>query len=90
MDRAMSSNSEYFETFYKDLDNHRFGLIITDPQRIRFSEDDEQWGVENDVWVNWVTKPLLCHYEPAYTIKATGVWLMTPRINSAECIFPTE
>lgn len=90
MDRAMSSNSEYFETFYKDLDNHRFGLIITDPQRIRFSEDDEQWGVENDVWVNWVTKPLLCHYEPAYTIKATRVWLMIPRVNSAECIFPTE
>jgi hypothetical protein len=90
MDRAMSGNSKYFETFNKDIANHRFGLIISDPQRIRFSEADEEWGVENDVWVEWVTKPLLCHYEPVYTIKATGVWLLIPRLNSAECSFPTE
>ena len=31
IERALSSNREYYETFYKDLENHRFPLIITQP-----------------------------------------------------------
>lgn len=88
MDRAMSGNLEYFEPFYNDIANHRFGLIITDPQRIRYSEGDEGWGAENDVWVEWVTKPLLCDYEPVYTIKTTGVWFLIPRELSGDCSSP--
>jgi hypothetical protein len=79
MDRAMSGDQEYFEEFYVDIREQRFGLIVADPQRIRFSDEDEGWGAENNTWVQWVTKPLLCYYEPTYTVKKTGVWLLTPK-----------
>jgi hypothetical protein len=86
MDRAMSGDSVYFEEFYEDIKDQRFALIVTDPQRIRFSDEDEEWGAENDTWVQWVSKPLLCYYEPAYTVKKTGVWLLTPISEPVECV----
>ncbi len=88
MDRAMSSDRAYFKDFYDDLANQRFDLIITDPQRIRFSDEDEGWGAENDTWVEWVTKPLLCYYDPQYTIKKTGVWILVPAEDPGDCIVP--
>jgi hypothetical protein len=88
MDKAMSGDSEYFEQFYHDISEQRFSLIVSDPQRVRFSEDDEGWGAENDTWVEWVTKPLLCYYDPVYTIKKTGVWLLRPLDEPGECSYP--
>jgi len=73
---------------WEDLSEHRFGLIVTDPQRIRYAEDDEAWGEENDAWVQWVTEPLLCYYQPKYTIKKTHVWLLTPREDISDCSYP--
>ena len=88
MDKAMSGDKDYFEQFYKDIADQRFDLIVTDPQRIRFSDEDEGWGAENDTWVQWVTKPLLCYYEPAFTIKKTGVWLLHPVEDISGCRIP--
>jgi hypothetical protein len=88
MDRAMSADYDYFEQFYEDLRQQRFDLIVTDPQRVRYSDEDEGWGAENDTWVQWVTKPLLCYYEPVYTIKKTGVWLLMPLDDLPECVYP--
>ena len=88
MDRAMSGDRDYFETFYTDIVNQRFALIITDPQRIRFADEDEDWGAENDTWVQWVTQPLLCYYDPVYTIKKTGVWFLMPKENLDDCSPP--
>jgi len=88
MDKAMSGDDEYFEKFYEDISSQRFSLIVTDPQRIRFSDDDEGWGAENDTWVQWVTTPLLCYYEPAFTIKKTGVWLLHPVEDISGCSTP--
>lgn len=88
MDRAMSSNRAYFENFYADIASQRFDLIVTDPQRIRYADDDEGWGAENDTWVEWVTRPLLCYYEPMYTIKKTGVWILAPVENPGDCTVP--
>ncbi len=87
MDMAMSGNASYFVTFYKDISDQRFELIISDPQRVRYADDTESWGIENDTWVEWVSKPLLCYYEPSFTIKTTSVWLLVPRENPDECDF---
>lgn len=88
MDRAMSGDREYLDDFYQDISNQRFALIITDPQRVRYADEEEGWGAENDAWVDWVTRPLLCYYDPAYTIKKTGVWLLVPAENPEDCLFP--
>jgi hypothetical protein len=85
MDRALAGDLKYFETFYQDLAEQRFGLIITDPQRIRYADEDEQWGAENDAWVKWVTEPLYCFYEPKYSKDKTAVWFFVPREEITDC-----
>lgn len=85
MDRALAGDIVYFEPFYKDLAEQRFGLIITDPQRIRYADEEEQWGAENDAWVQWVTEPLYCYYEPKYSKDKTAVWFFVPRDEVGDC-----
>jgi len=86
MDKAMSGDVEYFSDFYRDLETQRFALIITEPQNVHYATSDDDWAEENDVWIEWVTKPLLCYYEPVYTIRKTGVWILSPREHP--CITP--
>jgi hypothetical protein len=43
MDQAMSGNQAYFDEFYKDLANHRFSMIVSEP--IRKSLADEDTGI---------------------------------------------
>ena len=88
MDRALSGDAEYFAKFYADLADQRFDLIITEPQRIRYADDDEGWGAENDAWVRWVAEPLLCYYKPVYTNKRTSVWMLYPRDEVGDCAVP--
>lgn len=88
MNKAMSGDVEYFDDFYHDLSNHRFGLIIAEPQVVLYATDDDAWAEENDVWVNWVTKPLLCYYEPKHDFKKTSVWLFVPRTEPLDCTYP--
>ena len=85
MDRALAGDLDYFESFYQDLANQRFGLIITDPQRIRYADEEEQWGAENDAWVQWVTEPLYCFYEPKFSKDKTAVWFFVPRDDITDC-----
>jgi len=88
MDKAMSRDANYFNDFYQDLANHRFGLIISEPQVVLYASDDDAWAEENDVWIEWVTKPLLCYYEPQHDFKKTAVWLFVPRIEPLDCKYP--
>ncbi len=88
MNKAMSGDIEYFENFYRDLANHRFGLIISEPQVILYAASDDAWAAENDIWVEWVTKPLLCYYEPKHDFKKTSVWLFMPREEPLDCTYP--
>ncbi|MBC8508593.1 MAG: hypothetical protein ISR58_03355 [Anaerolineales bacterium] len=87
MDRALAEDREYFAPFYEDLANQRFSLIVTDPQRIRYSREEEQWAEENDAWVEWVTEPLYCFYEPKYSKDKTHVWFFVPRTDVSNCTF---
>ncbi len=88
MNEAMSGDRAYFENFYRDLANHRFGLIIIEPQVVLYAEDDDAWAEENDVWIAWVTEPLLCYYEPKHEFKKTSVWLFVPRTEPLDCAYP--
>ena len=87
MDRALAQDMEYLMPFYRDLAEQRFGLIITDPQRIRYSREEEQWDAENDAWVQWVTEPLYCYYEPKYSKDKTHVWFFVPREEIGDCSY---
>lgn len=79
MNEAMSSNAEYFDPFYHDLQEHKFVLIVNEPINITYQEDDTNFGEENDAYVKWVSEPLLCYYEPLETYTEVGVELLIPR-----------
>jgi hypothetical protein len=79
MDYAMEANVEYFDPFYQDLRDQRFALIVNEPANIIIRGSENSFGEENNAYVYWVTKPLLCAYEPIYTSFETGVQMLIPR-----------
>jgi hypothetical protein len=85
IDMAMSNNAAYFETFYKDLAAHRFSLIITSPVNRRLDNAEGHFNEENNSWVKWVTKPLLCYYEPLDHLRKVDVQLLVPRAGTLNC-----
>jgi hypothetical protein len=75
----------YFDAFYKDLAAHRFSLIVSDPMRTPIRGSDYGFGEENDAWVKWVTKPVLCYYEERDTLTNVHVELLAPRKVPIDC-----
>jgi hypothetical protein len=82
MDQALSGNQMYFDGLYKDLQNHRFSLIVTEPIRKSMADEDTRnFGEENNAWVYWVSRPLLKYYKAKVTYDEVGVQLLVPREN---------
>jgi hypothetical protein len=79
MNEAMSNDQALFNKFYLDLKDHRFSLIINEPIFIDYQAEEVDFGTENDAWVKWVSKPLLCYYQPQDTYKNVNVELLIPR-----------
>ena len=85
MDEALSGNTSYFQPFYADLASHRFSLIISDPLRTPIKDSDYGFGEENNAWVKWVAKPVLCYYEEKDTLTDVRVELLVPHQGSTDC-----
>ena len=85
MDRALSSNAGYFESFYTDLAARRFALIISEELFAPIKDSSFQFGEENNAWVKWVSKPVLCYYEVKRTLKNVDVQLLVPREGTLDC-----
>jgi hypothetical protein len=78
MEMAMAGNKEYFNHYDDDLRNHRFALIITDPVSLIYQGRKFPFGEENDVWLKWVTTPLLQYYKPVWSLKEFGLEAYVP------------
>jgi hypothetical protein len=85
IDTAMSEDAAYFESFYKDLAAQRFSLIVTSPINRRLDKEEGHFAEENNAWVKWVTRPLLCYYQPLDTLKKVDVELLVPQTNPVNC-----
>jgi hypothetical protein len=85
MDMAMGNNQEYFQAFYADLARQRFKLIVSDPLHAPKKSQDSSFGDENNSWVKWVAKPVLCYYKPIATFEAVRVQLLVPRPQPVDC-----
>lgn len=80
MEMAISHNDAYLSKFAKDIDEQRFTLIITDPVFNNIVENDEDsLAAENNAWVRFVGRPLLCAYEASVTFSSPAIQLLTPR-----------
>ena len=87
MDKAMAGDEHYFNKFYQDLSNGRFSLIITNPIFDNIQDAEYRFEEENNAWVKWVAKPLLCYYAPIETNPLIGIQFLVPRIKNEDCIY---
>jgi len=85
MNYALSADAVYFEAFYSDLAAHRFALIISDPLFTPIKDSSFQFGEENNAWVKWVARPVLCYYEEKINLKEVGVQLLVPKSGPVDC-----
>jgi hypothetical protein len=88
MDEALSQNRDYFKRFYADLAARRFSLIISSPLRTPIKDSEYGFGEENNAWVKWVARPILCYYAEQDTLNEVKVELLTPRTVSEPCALP--
>jgi hypothetical protein len=84
MDQALASDEPYFQAFYADLAARRFSLIVTHPLIVK-SQGTDEFGEENNAWVKWVSKPLLCFYEVKQTLTDVNVQLLVPKAGKVDC-----
>ncbi len=85
IDKALSGDAQYFEGFYRDLASRRFSLIISHPLHEIIKTDPAGFGEENNDWVKWVSTPILCYYQPLYTLRKTTVQILAPRRDTSGC-----
>ncbi len=83
MDQAMGNNAAYFRNYYQDLANKRFSLIVIEVLRLRRATG--AFSDENNDWVDWVSKPTLCFYQPLVTYDDINVQLLIPRQDISHC-----
>jgi len=90
MDQAMAGNTAYFQGFYNDLANKRFALIVSEPLFRSYDDAYDPFSEENNAWVKWVSKLVLCFYVPEKTYRPVRVQLLVPRVGSLDCKLPQQ
>ncbi len=85
IERALASERSYFDGFYKDLQEDRFSLIVTQSLSTSKKGSEYEFGEENDAWVKWISRPLLCYYEIKQTLAEVNVQLLVPRQDAVDC-----
>jgi hypothetical protein len=84
MEMAMSGNQAYLARFDKDLAMHRFALIITNTQRV-VKKANEPFAEENNVWIDSISRPLLCYYQRSLTLESSNTLILVPAQTSGNC-----
>lgn len=85
MNEALSTNYDYYSSFYTDITNQRFSLIVTEPLRTPVKDSTSEFGEENNAWVEWVSIPVLCYYQEIQTYKEVNVMLLVPKPVPDDC-----
>lgn len=81
MEMAMAGNQAYLQNFHADLQNQRYAMIVSEPLATTLQGRNHAFGEENDAWVQQVSLPILCYYEPTFSLDAYNIQIFTPRKN---------
>ncbi len=79
MEMVMGNNRPYLETFYRQLEDHEFGLIVTEPLYINYQDRTHGFSEENNVWMERVVAPIMQSYRPLVTFPDLGIQLRVPQ-----------
>jgi hypothetical protein len=80
MEMSIANNRAYLDRFQRDLQNHRFVLVVADRQH-EYIMDPEGYSFaeENNAWVENVSQPLLKYYKEKLFFDTQGIQLFVPR-----------
>jgi hypothetical protein len=78
MEMAMAGNHVYLNGFYEDVRQHRFDMIVSSSLPVILRGPEHEFGIEDDVWVQNITIPLLESYEPTLFLDGGGIWVLEP------------
>lgn len=78
MEMAMSGNEPYLENFWRDLEAHRFNLIISEPLNISMQTSERVFAEENNVWLINYVRPLLESYRPLVEYRESDMIVLEP------------
>jgi hypothetical protein len=84
MEMAMANNQDYLNNFHAELAVHRYKYIVSHILYIVHKARTEAFGEENDVWVNQVSEPILCYYEPILILSRVKIEVLAPRIQNCD------
>ncbi len=84
MEMAMSRNTQYLNSFYNDLHNHRYVAIVARKQFLVIKEN-EAFAEENNAWTTTISPLLLCEYKPVLTLAGPNVQVYFPRGEFRQC-----
>lgn len=79
MEMAMANNEAYLDRFKAEMRAQRFALIVVDPLTTNLLGSDYAMGEENNAWVRFAARPVLCNYRPAQTFPADRIVLYVPQ-----------
>jgi len=85
MEMAMANNEEYSRQFQNDMENQRFALIVVDPLNYKFLESDRSFWEENNVWVGYAMRPILCNYQLDVVFPEDEIALYVPQDGERQC-----
>jgi hypothetical protein len=85
MEMAMAQNKAYLLSFESDMRHHRFAAIIVDPLKFNYQDSSFAMGEENNAWVRYVVKPILCNYREDQAFPADSIAIYVPQDGSENC-----
>ena len=85
MEMAMGNNTEYLAQFQRDMEDQRFALIVVDPLNYKYLESDRSFWEENNVWVQYAMRPILCNYQLDEVFPEDEIALYVPQEGQRQC-----
>ena len=85
MEIAMANDIRHIETFRKDMEDHRFALIVVDPLNYNILSKQRSFSEENNVWVTRIMKHILCNYQQEIVFPADDIALYVPQQGEGQC-----
>ena len=85
MEMAMAKNVQYLGNFQSDMDTQRFALIVVDPLNFIYLGNDSSFGEENNVWVRYAMRPILCNYRMDAVFPEDAIALYVPQEGERQC-----
>jgi hypothetical protein len=78
MEMAMANNLPYLDQFRQDIREQKFAFIISEALTIWPQDGRAPYGYENNVYIQYISLPILEYYLPVYSNKEVGVAIYTP------------